>query len=95
MSWPNASVKNAVPDLATMAMNQGSTRSSIQTKPGKGFKRLSHSAERSRIDSVRAVSPTNIRISGPFSSTPPPIAVHRSAGIVQLIGALGARRLIR
>ena len=44
---------------------------------------------------INAVSPTNIRISGPLISTPPAIAVHRIAGQRQPVSISGARFLIR
>ena len=84
-----------MPDLATMATNHGSTKSSIQAMPVTGRNAPIQRQERSRIDSVSAVKTTNIRISGPLSSTPAAIAVHKIAGIIQPVSACGARRVPR
>ena len=72
-----------------MAANHGSTSSSIQTTPVNGRSARIQRAERSRIDSATAVKPTNIRISGPLTSTPAAIAVHRIAGSRQPAGRAG------
>ena len=78
-----------------MAMNQGSTSSTSHARPANGRSDHTQRPDRSAIDSVSAVSTTNIRINGPLSSTPPASAVHRITGSLQPILVSGVRRLAR
>jgi len=80
MSPPSESVKKASPARQKIAMNQGSTSTSIHIRPQTGRSRHSQDALRSRIASIRMVSPANIRISGPLSRMPPASAVQKIAG---------------
>ena len=85
--------KELAPDLAMMAMNQGSTSTINQARPANGRSDHIQRAERSAIESVTAVSTTNIRINGPLSSTPPASAVHKIAGSRQPMVTSGVFRL--
>ena len=95
MSWPTELVRKVVPALARMAANQGNTSTIIHAKPANGLSDQSQRPERSAIDSVIVVSPTNIRINGPLIKTPAAIAVHRIAGSRQPTGTSGVRRVVR
>ena len=75
-----------------MAANQGSTNTMSQANPAKGRSDQIQRPERSAIDSVSAVSATNIKISGPLSSTPTPSAVHNIVGNCQPTIVSGSRR---
>ncbi len=78
-----------------MAANQGVISAIIHARPAAGRNARSQRTERSRIDNASAVSPTNMMISGPLTSTPPAIAVHKIAGSRQPLGSSGARRCAR
>src|ERR1044072_6837184 len=62
-----------------MATHQGSTRSSIQTRPGSGLSRPSQPNERPSVTSMTAQRPTNIRMSGPLSRMPTASAAPKMA----------------
>ena len=80
MSPPSELVKKVSPARQKIAMNQGSTSTSIHISPQTGRSRHSQVALRSRIASMTIVRPANIRISGPLSRMPPASAVQKIAG---------------
>ena len=83
-SWPACPRRPTRPGIdcrtrMKIAMNHGSTRRTSQAIPASGRSANSQRAERSRIDSVAAASPTTIRMSGPLMRMPTASAVQNTA----------------
>ncbi len=64
----------------TIAINHGSTSRISHRIPTAGLSRHIHDTERSTAASATTARPTNMKINGPLNSTPPAIAVQKTAG---------------
>jgi hypothetical protein len=85
-SVPTDSVTKVPPAMLRMITNQGSTSNANQRNPGSGRSAVSQRPSRSIVTRATTARPTNIRISGPFSSTPAASAVQKIAGRIHCEG---------